>query len=103
MTLRQLDAPVRIDSADFGIFHVFDNSRISAPLALLFSSAAVTRAVSTQCPPTVGAVTVTALRDAFGIRTMATVPPSETVQRGELVGLKGKASENFLYEDNQQN
>jgi hypothetical protein len=40
MTLRQLDAPVRIDSADFGIFHVFDNSRISAPLALLFSGAA---------------------------------------------------------------
>jgi hypothetical protein len=40
MTLRRLDAPVRIDSADFGIFHVFDNSRISAPLALLFSGAA---------------------------------------------------------------
>jgi hypothetical protein len=37
MTLRRLDAPVRIDSAGFGIFHVFDNSRISAPLALLFS------------------------------------------------------------------
>lgn len=54
-------------------------------------------------PANGGAVTVTALRDAFGIRTMATVTLSETVRRGELVGLKGKASEDFLYEDNQQN